>query len=386
MNLREKFEDVFHQPAQSEYFAPGRINLIGEHIDYNGGNVFPCAITYGTTALFRKRNDSKIRFYSENFSELGIIECDLDHLEFAEEDAWANYPKGVLNILDKDKHVINSGFDVLYYGNIPNGAGLSSSASLTVVTTVALNDLYDLNIEKIDTVFITQRVENEFMGVNTGIMDQFAITFGQENHAMLLNTNTVEYEDVPIDLGHHSIIIMNTNKRRGLTDSKYNERRAECDQALAIINQEHQADYLCDLNVEQLQKLKHLFDEDETLYRRAFHAVSENQRTMAAKNVLEKADLLSFGQLLNASHKSLRDDYEVTGVELDTLVERAWKHKACVGARVTGAGFGGCAIAIVHNNSLDEFIQDVGDYYLKEIGYAADFYIAQVGKGAQKVK
>ncbi len=368
-----------------QFFAPGRINLIGEHIDYSGGHVFPCAITYGTTLWIKKRDDKTLRFFSKNFEEQGTIEVSLDSIEYDKADDWANYPKGVFRmLLDRGYH-FDYGLDLVYEGNIPNGAGLSSSASIEVVTGAMLNEVYGLGLSMVDIALISQKAENEFVGVNCGIMDQFAVAMGKEDNAILLNTNTLEYEYIPVVLEDASIVIMNTNKRRGLADSQYNLRRAQCEKALELLQQEKNINYLCDLSVDELESLKHLIT-DEEMYRRAYHAVSENERTLKASKVLQENDLVAFGKLMNESHVSLRDDYEVTGIELDTLVEAAWNHPGTIGARVTGAGFGGCAIAIVENDHLNHFIEVVSQKYEKTIGYPADFYVASVGKGAHAVK
>ena len=368
-----------------QFFAPGRINLIGEHIDYSGGHVFPCAITYGTTLWIKKRDDKTLRFFSKNFEEQGTIEVSLDCIEYDKADDWANYPKGVFRmLLDRGYH-FDYGLDLVYEGNIPNGAGLSSSASIEVVTGAMLNEVYGLGLSMVDIALISQKAENEFVGVNCGIMDQFAVAMGKEDNAILLNTNTLEYEYIPVVLEDASIVIMNTNKRRGLADSQYNLRRAQCEKALELLQQEKNINYLCDLSVDELESLKHLIT-DEEMYRRAYHAVSENERTLKASKVLQENDLVAFGKLMNESHVSLRDDYEVTGIELDTLVEAAWNHPGTIGARVTGAGFGGCAIAIVENDHLNHFIEVVSQKYEKTIGYPADFYVASVGKGAHEVK
>lgn len=367
-----------------QFFAPGRINLIGEHIDYSGGHVFPCAITYGTTLWIKKRDDQLLRFYSKNFEELGVIEVSLDKVEFDSAHDWANYPKGVIRILQDMGYKISHGLDLVYEGNIPNGAGLSSSASIEVVTGTMLNEVFNLGLDMVEIALISQKAENDFVGVNCGIMDQFAVAMGKEDHAILLDTNTLNYDYIPVVLENASIVIMNTNKRRGLADSQYNLRRAQCEQALALIQQEKQVQHLCDLTVSELESLKHLIT-DEEMYRRAYHAVSENERTLKAAQVLQDNDLVAFGQLMNESHISLRDDYEVTGIELDTLVEAAWNHEGTIGSRVTGAGFGGCAIAIVKNEHLDDFISDVASKYEEKIGYAADFYVANVGQGAHEI-
>ncbi|QIK56724.1 galactokinase [Erysipelothrix sp. HDW6A] len=383
-NLYETFNKVYGKSAERTFFAPGRINLIGEHIDYNGGLVFPCAISQGTYALVSKRTDRNVNFYSMNFEELGIIESNLDNIEYLTEDDWANYPKGVLKYVQED-YTLDHGFDVLYFGNIPNGAGLSSSASIDVVTTVMVNNMFSLDIPQIDIVHNTRRVENEFMGVNTGIMDQYAITFGRKDSALLLDTQKAEHRLVPIKLKDMSIVIMNTNKVRGLTDSKYNQRLEECQRALKILQEFYDIQDLCELNQGQLEVKREAFLEDQIAYNRAFHAITENERVKQAVKVLEAGDIKAFGDLMYLSHESLKTDYEVTGVELDTLVDAAKKSEYCLGARVTGAGFGGCAIAIVEDKGLDAFIESVGLEYKEIIGYDASFYQAHVGDGAHEI-
>ena len=382
--VEELFQSIFGIESKKVYFAPGRINLIGEHTDYNGGHVFPAAITIGTYGVARKRADQKLRFYSENFSELGIIELSLTDLTYNQTHDWCNYPKGMIHYLREAGYVIEQGMDILFYGTIPNGAGLSSSASIELLTGVILNDLFDLNIKMLDLVLTGQRVENQFIGVNSGIMDQFAIGMGQKNHAILLDTNTLEYELVPADFDEYVIVIMNTNKRRELADSKYNERRAECELALSRLQTILPIQSLGELTEERFEQNKEIIA-DECLIKRAKHAVTENQRTIKATKALVQNDLKTFGQLLNASHASLKEDYEVTGVELDTLVETAQKQSGVLGARMTGAGFGGCAIALVKETELDSFINQVGRAYEEKVHYPADFYVANVDDGARKL-
>lgn len=381
--LEQLFQSIFGKEAQGSYFAPGRINLIGEHTDYNGGHVFPAAITIGTYGLAGKREDRLIRFYSENFSELGIIEVSLDDLSYDKRHDWTNYPKGMIKYLIDAGCQIDQGMDILFYGTIPNGAGLSSSASIELLTGVIVNDLFQLEVPMLDLVKTGQKVENQFIGVNSGIMDQFAIGMGQKDQAILLDTNTLEYEMVPAAFGDYVIVIMNTNKRRELADSKYNERRAECEKALQLLQTQLPIDSLGELSEETFEANKQLIP-DERLIRRAKHAVTENQRTIQAKNALVQNDLTAFGQLLNASHASLREDYEVTGVELDTLVFAAQDQPGVLGARMTGAGFGGCSIALVQKETVEAFTQKVGQIYLDKVGYSADFYVANIADGAKK--
>jgi galactokinase len=382
--LKQSYIAHFGDDHPSSYFAPGRINLIGEHTDYNGGHVFPCAITLGTYGIAQKRNDTKVNVFSENFSDLGIISFDINNLSYDKKDYWANFPKGVLHFLKEKGYPIDQGLNIYFYGNIPNGAGLSSSASIELLTGVIINDLFDLNCSRVELVQIGKQVENNFIGVNSGIMDQFAVGMGKANHAILLDTNTLKYDLIPIKLADHVIIIMNTNKRRELADSKYNERRSECEEALAELQTQLGIHSLGDLNNDTFDQNAYLINK-ENLLKRARHAVSENQRTLKAKNALIHDDLTTFGKLMNASHVSLKYDYEVTGKELDTLVETAWQEEGVLGARMTGAGFGGCAIAIVQKSCVDAFTKHVGEVYEKKIGYAPSFYVAEIADGAKKI-
>lgn len=380
--LEEKFGQLFGNKEVQSFFAPGRINLIGEHTDYNGGNVFPCAITLGTYGIASKREDSTVKLYSENFPEIGVISFDLNDLQYKKEDNWTNYPKGVVKFLKEAGHDISTGLEMVIYGTIPNGAGLSSSASIELLMGVVLEELFDLTVERLELIQIGKKVENEFIGVNSGIMDQFAVGMGEKNKAILLDTNTLEYEMVPVELVDHVIVIMNSKKRRELADSKYNERRSECEQALNELQSVLDVQSLGDLDEATFEAHKQVIS-SEVLVRRAKHAVYENQRTLKATKALKAGDLATFGQLMNESHLSTQEDYEVTGVELDTLVHSAWKQPGVIGARMTGAGFGGCAIAIVQKNRTEDFIQQVGTEYESKIGYAAEFYIAEISDGAK---
>lgn len=378
--LVNKFESLFSKKAEHRYFSPGRINLIGEHIDYHGGKVLPAAISLGTYALVAKRNDKKIRLYSENFSEQGIYEFDLSDLKYEAQDDWTNYPKGSIQVLIEAGYKLPHGFDILYYGNIPNGAGLSSSASIEVLTIWIMNQIFDLQISRTDVALLAQKAENEFVGVNCGIMDQFAVAKGKQGQAMLLDTGTVTCDYVPAIFEDASIVIMNTNKKRGLEDSDYNTRRLESEKAFELLQPAFGVDYLSEINVADLAKVKEIL-QDDVLYRRAKHVITENNRTYNAFAALENNDLVTFGKLLNESHLSLRDNYEVTGKALDTLAENAWQQKGVYGARMTGAGFGGAAIALVKNDDSDAFIDKVSIAYKEEMGYEADFYIANIGDG-----
>ena len=382
--LIKEFTDIFEVPGEALFFSPGRVNLIGEHTDYNGGMVFPCAITFGTYAVVSKRTDSCMRLFSNNFKEKGIIDVALQTLHYDKKDDWANYVKGVLYFLQQEGFEIPCGLNILIEGNIPNGAGLSSSASLEVLTGTILKETFQLPISKLDIIKLSQKAENQFVGMNCGIMDQFIIGMGKKDHAIALDTGTLEYTYAPVQLKQASIIIMNTNKQRGLTDSKYNERRAECEHALSQIQTVVKIKNLCDLKETEFEKVQHVIT-SPVERKRARHAVLENIRVKKAIAALEKNDIEEFGALMNASHISLRDDYEVTGIELDTLVKSAWNQSGTIGARMTGAGFGGCAIAIVRNDDIEDFTAAVRREYTQAIGYEPDFYIASIGDGAGKL-
>ena len=376
-----KFAEVFGDAADAKvYFAPGRVNLIGEHTDYNGGHVFPCALTIGTYGVARKRADRKLRFYSMNFENLGVIESSLDDLKPYKEADWTNYPKGVMWAFGEKGMQVPNGMDILLCGNIPNGSGLSSSASVEVLTGFILRDLFGFEVSNQDLALIGQFSENKFNGVNCGIMDQFAIAMGKEGCAIFLDTADLSYEYAPVQLKEAKIVIACSNKKRGLGDSKYNERRSECEEALAELQKVVDIKTLGDLNEEQFEAVKNAIGSDVRI-RRARHAVYENQRTVKAVQALKENNIALFGELMNQSHDSLRDDYEVTGIELDTLVDEARKIDGVIGSRMTGAGFGGCTVSIVKDAAIEEFKEKVGSAYLKKIGYEADFYVVEVGGG-----
>jgi galactokinase len=382
--LRDKFREIFGKDGSRSFFAPGRVNLIGEYTDYNGGHVFPCALDFGTYAEVKIREDKNIKLYSMNFESLGIIEFSLDKLVNEEKDDWANYPKGVIKIFKDKGYKIEKGMDILFYGNIPNGAGLSSSASIELATSVVLKGLFNLDIDMIEMVKLSQKAENEFIGVNCGIMDQFAIGMGKKDSAILLDCDTLEYNYAPVILKDSSIVIANTNKRRGLADSKYNERRSECERALGNLQSKLKINSLGELSIEEFEANKELI-ENPTDRLRAEHAVYENQRTLAAVEKLNKGDIEAFGKLMIDSHNSLRDKYEVTGMELDTMVEAALKQEGVLGSRMTGAGFGGCTVSIVKNDSLEKFKEEVSKEYEAKTGLKADFYVANIGDGAREL-
>lgn len=377
----QKFAEVFGDSEGTKvYFAPGRVNMIGEHTDYNGGHVFPCALTIGTYAVARKRDDKKLRFYSMNFEKLGVLESSVEGLKPETEADWTNYPKGVMWAFGEKGFTIPCGMDLLLNGNIPNGSGLSSSASVEVVTGFILRDMFGFDVTNTDLALIGQYSENKFNGVNCGIMDQFAIAMGKKDNAIFLDTSNLSYEYAPMKLENAKIVISCSNKKRGLGDSKYNERRSECETALSELQQAIGIESLGDLNEEQFELYKSAV-KDEVRQKRAKHAVYENQRTIQAVEALKNNDVELFGKLMNASHVSLRDDYEVTGIELDTLVEEAWKVEGVIGSRMTGAGFGGCTVSIVKDDAIERFIEQVGAAYEKAIGYAADFYVVEIGDG-----
>lgn len=362
------------------FFAPGRVNMIGEHTDYNGGHVFPCALTIGTYGAVRKRSDRTLRFYSANFDRLGVIDSGLDELTPSKEAGWTNYPKGVMWAFEKRGMVMDCGLELALFGNIPNGSGLSSSASVEVLTGAILRDLYGFDVTNQDLALIGQYSENNFNGVNCGIMDQFAIAMGKKDNAIFLDTNTLEFTYAPLVLEGAKIVIACSNKKRGLADSKYNERRSECETALAELQKVCDIRTLGDLTEEAFEQYKDAI-KDPVRLRRARHAVYENQRTLRAVEALKNNQVELFGRLMNDSHVSLRDDYEVTGIELDTLAEEAWKVDGVIGSRMTGAGFGGCTVSIVKDDAIDSFIEQVGAAYLKKIGYEADFYVVEIGDG-----
>ena len=382
--------DVFAEKYGSKdgvrvFFAPGRVNLIGEHTDYNGGHVFPCALTIGTYGAVRMRDDRQLRFYSMNFEDKGVITSSLDELKPLEDKDWIAYPKGMIWAFGEKGYKVDKGFDLVLYGNIPNGSGLSSSASVEVLTGYFLREMYGFDgISNQDIALIGQYSENKYNGVNCGIMDQFAIAMGKKDNAIFLDTATLQYEYAPVDLHDSKLVIVCSNKKRGLGDSKYNERRAECEKALSEIREFLDVKTLGDLDEATFGKFESLI-KDEVRVRRARHAVYENRRTVSAVEALRRGVIKVFGQLMNASHESLRDDYEVTGIELDTLVDAARKVPGVIGARMTGAGFGGCTVNIVKESSVDEFIKTVGEEYLNKIGYAADFYVVDIGDGPAEI-
>ena len=384
--LMQKFYEIFGNEGDvRSYFAPGRVNLIGEHTDYNGGHVFPCALTIGTYGIARKREDNKIRFYSANFSKLGVIETSLDDLVPSEKAGWTNYPKGVMWTFEKRGYKLTSGVDFLIWGNIPNGSGLSSSASLEVLTGVMLRDLFGFDeITMQDLALIGQYSENNFNGMNCGIMDQFASAMGKKDCAIFLDTSNLNFEYAPVKLPDAKIVITNSKVKHSLVGSAYNDRRNECETALKDLQKVTDIQTLGDLTEEEFEAHKDAI-QDPVCRVRAKHAVYENQRTIKAVNALTENNIEEFGRLMNASHVSLRDDYEVSCEEIDILVDLAWQIPGVIGSRITGGGFGGCTVSIVKNDAVDTFIDTIGKQYKEKVGHEAEFYVVEIGDGAGKL-
>ena len=381
--LKESFVTLYGKPEDgiTLFFSPGRVNLIGEHTDYNGGYVFPCALSFGTYLLVRKNRTRVVNFATTNFDHRGSLK--LDEPFEKEGNSWMNYPVGVLNEFRKMALEIE-GVDLLFSGDIPNGAGLSSSASIEMVTAFAMNRIFEFGLDRMELVKLSQRAENLFVGVNCGIMDQFASAMGAADHALFLNCDTLDYERVPLKLDGMKIIIANTNKRRGLADSKYNERRAQCESAVMDLRKEKDIRHLSDLSLEEFNRLSHLIT-NVTEMKRARHVITENSRSLAAVDALNNGEIETFGLLMNQSHDSLRDDYEVTGPELDTLVDEARKIEGTIGSRMTGAGFRGCTVSIVKEDAVQSFIRQVSKGYTAKTGLVADFYVAEAGDGSKQI-
>ena len=384
--LFEKFEELFGDTSDAHlYFSPGRVNLIGEHTDYNGGHVFPCALTIGTYGAAKKRNDNKIHFYSMNLDNFGVIEVTLKDLSYHAEYNWANYPLGVVWAFAEKGYTLDTGFDMVIWGNIPNGSGLSSSASLEVLTGVILRDLYNIDaLTMTDLALIGQYSENNFNGCNCGIMDQFAVAMGKADNAIFLDTSTLKFEYAPVKLKDAKIIITNSKVKHSLVDSAYNTRRQECADALAALQTVVSIESLGDLDMETFEKYKSVIG-DPIKEQRAKHAVAENQRTIDAVSALKADNIELFGQLMNQSHISLRDDYEVSCEEIDILVDLAWNTPGVIGSRITGGGFGGCTVSIVKNNAIDTFIESIGTAYKEKVGHEAEFYTVEIGDGARRL-
>ena len=384
--MEEEFAAKFGAQETRAYFSPGRVNLIGEHTDYNGGHVFPCAISLGTYALVADRADNKTRIYSMNLANKGVIEFAMSGLSYDKEKNWANYPMGVVKVFEDAGHKASHGFDILVYGTLPNGSGLSSSASIEVLTALILNDAFGFGLDMVEMVKLSQKAENTFVGVNCGIMDQFAVGMGKKDCAILLDCNTLSYRYSKIALEGASIVISNTNKPHSLASSAYNVRRAQCEHALNELKEvKPELNALGELSNEAFNQLAGAIS--EPLERqRARHAVLENNRTLEAVEALEADDVVKFGKLMNESHYSLRDDYDVTGKELDTLAELAWQIDGVIGSRMTGAGFGGCTVSLVKNEAIEAFKEKVGKAYTEKIGYAPSFYVANIADGTHRIK
>ena len=382
--MQEVFREKFAAAQTHAYFSPGRVNLIGEHTDYNGGHVFPCAISLGTYALVAPRTDGISRLYSMNLPEQGVVQFPMHDAVKSDAYGWANYPIGVVRVMEDAGHRAAHGFDIVLYGTLPNGAGLSSSASIEVLMAVILNDELNLGIDMVELVKFSQKAENEFVGMNCGIMDQFAVGMGKKDCAILLDCNTLSYRYSKLALDGCSIVITNTNKTHSLVTSAYNERRAQCESALKALQKVKPIKALGELTNAEFDAIASAIP-DPVERRRARHAVYENNRTLEAVKALEANDVKRFGELMNASHVSLRDDYEVTGPELDTLAELAWQQDGVLGSRMTGGGFAGCTVSIVRDAAIPAFEKNVGDAYTAKIGYAPSFYVANIADGARRL-
>ena len=382
--MQEVFREKFGAAQTHAYFSPGRVNLIGEHTDYNGGHVFPCAISLGTYALVAPRTDGISRLYSMNLPEQGVVQFPMHGAVKSDAYGWANYPIGVVRVMEDAGHRAAHGFDIVLYGTLPNGAGLSSSASIEVLMAVILNDELNLGIDMVELVKFSQKAENEFVGMNCGIMDQFAVGMGKKDCAILLDCNTLSYRYSKLALDGCSIVITNTNKTHSLVTSAYNERRAQCESALKALQKVKPIKALGELTNAEFDTIASAIP-DPVERRRARHAVYENNRTLEAVKALEANDVKRFGELMNASHASLRDDYEVTGPELDTLAELAWQQDGVLGSRMTGGGFAGCTVSIVRDAAIPAFEKNVGDAYTAKIGYAPSFYVANIADGARRL-
>lgn len=386
--MRLEFLNSYNDASEAFYFSPGRVNLIGEHIDYNGGMVLPVAINLGTYALVSPRKDSKVRLKSLNFESLGVMSFDLNSIEYDPALDWANYPMGVLYTLQAEGHKTPFGFDLLFYGDLPNGAGLSSSASIEVLMATIANDYYHLGLDGVEIAKLCQLSENQFNGVNCGIMDQFSIAMGKKDHAIMLDCDTLDYTYVPATLGDYRIVIINTNKKRGLVDSEYNQRRSECETAFSLLKSNYKKrpiTSLCDMTPKEFIEVSEVL-ESSSVYKRAIHAIQENFRTKSSKTELTEGNLLAFGEWMYSSHESLSNSFEVSCFELDTVVELSRKERGVIGARMTGAGFGGCAIALVHKDHIETYEQSISIQYKALTGIEASFYVARISGGTARVE
>jgi len=383
--LLDAFANVYgNSEGVQVYFAPGRVNLIGEHTDYNGGHVFPCALSIGTYAAVRKRADQRLRFYSLNFEQEGVLECELSDCVPGKDTKWIAYPKGVIWAFGLRGMTLDCGMDICIYGNIPNGSGLSSSASLEVLTGFFLRDLYGFDVTNVELAKIGQYSENNYNGMNCGIMDQFASAMGKKDHAIFLDTADLSFAYAPIALEDCKIIVTNSKVKHHLVGSEYNVRRQECETAVELLQEKISLNSLGDLSEEQFEANKSVLVK-ENICKRAKHAVYENQRTIRAVEALKENNLVLFGELMNQSHVSLRDDYQVSCEEIDVLVEEAWKVPGVLGSRITGGGFGGCTVSIVKNEAVDAFQNQVGAAYRTKVGKEAEFYVVEIGDGPAKL-
>jgi len=379
--LVKEFRKRFQKYPERIFFCPGRVNLIGEHIDYNGGKVMPCAISPGVWLAVSKNIKKTLSFHCLNFPETAELHLQTSYTRSGAE--WFNYPLGIINhFAESDMPV--SGMDMLFYGNLPIGAGLSSSASIEVLTAFGISEMFGLNVSKTDIALLAKNVENEFIGVNCGIMDQFAVAMGKKDKAILLDCDTLDYEYLPLYLGEYALAIINSNKPRKLTESKYNERFTECGRALKALKKELTVQHLCDISIDDFSTHRHLIN-NQVLEKRALHVISENSRVVEAVDALRVGELLKFGQLLFASHESLKELYEVSGKELDTIVDFCKTFDGCIGARMTGAGFGGCVIAMVNKDGLDEFKTQISSYYENNIGYKPEVFVSEIGEGVKEL-
>ncbi len=379
--LNEQFKNVFNDSNGIAYFSPARVNLIGEHIDYNGGFVFPCALSFGTYGIISKREDTLCRVYSEGYSK-AIYEFSLTNYSKDKSQSWVDYVKGVLFSLKSHNFDVKYGFNLYIKGNMPAGAGLSSSASLESLVLMMLNDLYNFNISRVMLAKLGKYAENNFVGVNSGIMDQFAVLLGQKEHAILLNTQTLSYEQIPLKLGNYKLLIVNSNKQRGLSDSKYNERFGECQTALKTLAPYYLVPDLCSLELKELKHIEQMLD--PIIFKRLRHVVSEQARTILSAKALKENDIETFAKLMNESHMSLKDDYDVTGIELDTL-QRLLIENGALGARMTGAGFGGSVVSLVQSDLVDQIKEKIEEKYAKIIGYKPSFYSLETSDGTHQL-
>ncbi len=366
------------------FFAPGRVNLIGEHTDYNGGHVFPCALSMGNYGVARKRNDKTVRWYNMTYPNDGVITADITNLAPEDNGLWYDYQLGVLWAFMQKGYEIPCGYDMAMVSDMPAGAGLSASASIEELAAVIARDLFSLDLTMSECAVIGQYSENNFNGMNCGIMDQFASAMGKKNNAIFLDTDTLEYEYVPLNLKQEKIVITNSNVKHQLAGSAYNDRRRQSEEALKDLQTVTDIKTLGDLSESDFEKYADAI-KDPVNRKRAKHAVYENSRTIKAVTALRSGDIAAFGKLMNESHVSLRDDYEVSCKEIDILVEEAWKIEGVIGSRITGGGFGGCTVSIVKNDAIDDFKDRISSVYKEKTGLETQFYIADAADGARRL-